>query len=92
MRYWILLLCVVIPGVIGLLVFGAYAVIDYTALQQAYTQFEHAARSTWIASIMIADAKQNIHRINLFAEGVWALLSALIAAVGIHGLCVNSSK
>jgi hypothetical protein len=43
-----------------------------------------------VASIMAADATQNIHRINLFAEGVWALQSALIAAVGIHG--VNAGK
>jgi hypothetical protein len=27
-----------------------------------------------------------IHRINVFADGVWTLLSAILAAIGIHGI------
>lgn len=92
MRRVILLLLVVAPGVIGFIAFGLYALIDYTALQQAYAQFDHATHTSSLNSIMIADARQQMHRINLFAEGVWALLCALIAAIGIHGLCSHHDK
>ncbi|HEY3378424.1 MAG TPA: hypothetical protein VGL77_13115 [Armatimonadota bacterium] len=92
MRQGLLLLFTVVPGVIGFLIFGGYAIIDYAALQQAYGQFEQAAHVGRVTAIMVAEAQQNIHRINLFAEGVWALLSALIAAVGLHGLCMPSQR
>lgn len=92
MRQSIVLLFIVVLGVCGFLVFGAYAVIDYAALQRAYAQFEHAAQSAGTSSILITEARQNIYRINVFAEGVWALLSLLIAAVGLHGMCVKTRR
>lgn len=86
----ILIIYLIIPGVIGFFVFGIYGIIDFLALQNAYTQFENAARSGNLTAITIAAAKQNIHRVNLFAEGVWSLLSAIIAAIGLHGISVKS--
>ncbi len=32
---------------------------------------------------------QNIHRINLFADGTWFLLAGVIFAIGLHGLCTG---
>jgi hypothetical protein len=43
-------------------------------------------------TLFVAEAQQNIHRINLFADVVWALLGAIVGAIGIHGLCVNQQK
>lgn len=66
---------------------------DWAALQNAYADFAHvAATSSDMSLLFVAEAKQNIHRINLFADGVWALLGAIVAAIGIHGLCVNSER
>jgi hypothetical protein len=90
MRKYPLIVFLIIPGLIGFLVFGGYGMIDFVALQRAYIQFEHAANSGVVADIIVAEAKQNIHRVNLFAEGVWSLLSAIIAAIGIYGLCVKT--
>jgi hypothetical protein len=36
--------------------------------------------------VLVAEARQNAHRVCLAAEGAWALLSALIAAISLHGL------
>ncbi len=36
----------------------------------------------------LAESRQNIHRINLFADVVWALLSAILAVVSASGLAI----
>ena len=85
--FWLLLLLTVLPGFTGVVVFGYYALVDWSALQSAYAHFEQvASRSPEMRTIFVAEAEQNIHRINLFADGVWALLSAILGAIGLHGL------
>jgi hypothetical protein len=87
-RQQALLLLLVLPGIAAMVVFAAYAWQDWVALQAAYTHFEEtAARSSDLPTLFIAEAKQRIHRDNLFAEGVWTLLAGVIVAIGIHGLC-----
>jgi len=87
-RYLLLILLTVIPGIAGIIVFGYFALIDWNALQQAYQRFAETIRdSSDLQVVLIAEAQQNIHRLNLFAEGVWALLSAILAAIGLHGTC-----
>ena len=72
---------------------GYYALLDWVALQRAYAQFESVARSSPdMSTLFIAEAKQNIHRVNLFADGVWTLLGAILAGIGIHGLCVGVDR
>lgn len=93
MRRPLLLLLVVLPGAIGVVVFGNAALQDWAALRQAYRHFDEVAHSSPdTTALLIAEAKQNIHRINLFAEGVWTLLSAILAAIGLHGLCLLAGK
>ena len=93
MRHIILPLFTIVPGVAGLLIFGYFALIDWNALQQAYQYFlEVAQSSSSLEKLFIAEAAQSIHRINLFAEGVWALLSAIIASIGLHGVHTNSLR
>jgi hypothetical protein len=85
----IALLIVVLAGLVGVAVFGWSALKDWGALRAAYAQFDTVAQSsTDMPTLFIAEAKQNIHRINLFADGVWTLLSAILAAIGLHGLCL----
>ncbi len=88
LRSLLLLLLLVVPGVFCFFFCMYFALQDWAALQKAYVAFERtAARSTDMSTLFVAEAKQNIHRINLFADVVWALLGGVVAAIGIHGLC-----
>lgn len=83
-------LFIILPGVIGMLIFGWYALVDWQTLQLAYAHFERVAGGSHdLAAIAIAEAKQNIHRVNLFADGAWVLLCAILAAIGGHALYVG---
>lgn len=86
------LLCLlVVPGVFCFVVCMYYALIDWATLQKAYAHFERVASgNSTINALFVAEARQNIHRINLFADVVWALLAAIVAAIGLHGLCTNT--
>ena len=76
-------------GVGGALVFGAYAWLDWTALQKAWRTLEAASGRGDAVAIQMADIRQNAHRVNLFAEGVWTLLAAILATLGLLGLSVS---
>ena len=90
MRQLILLLGLVVPGVFCFVCCLYYALQDWAALQRAYGEFARVAvSSSDMRVLFVAEARQNIHRINLFADVVWALLGAIVAAIGIHGLCVH---
>ena len=70
-----------------------FALIDWRALQTAQAHFEFvAAHSANFNVIFIAESNQNIHRINIFADVVWTLMGAILAAIGLHGLCVLNAK
>lgn len=93
MRSFLLALLLILPGVAGVAVFAYYALIDWNALQQAYGRFAEVTRtSSDLQAVFVAEAEQNIHRLNLFAEGVWALLSAILAAIGLHGICTQPRR
>ena len=70
-----------------------FALLDWAELQRVYAHFARVAGSSNDMSVLfVAEARQNIHSINLFADVVWALLGAILAAIGIHGLCVTSAR
>lgn len=90
MRQWLLFILLVTPGIFCFVFCLYYALQDWAALRQAYAHFEQVSVSSKDMSVLfVAEAHQNIHRINVFADVVWALLGAIVAAIGIHGLCVN---
>lgn len=78
-------------GVLSGLVFCAVCVfgslIDWRELRHAYAAFS-ASQHADLKTIFVAEAHQNIHRINLFADVVWALLSAILAVVSASGLAI----
>ena len=83
----------IIPGVLATGVFTYFALIDWSVLQRSYMHYSDVAASKpTIQALFIAYSQQNINRINLFADGVWTLLSAIIAAIGIHGLCIMKTQ
>ena len=89
-RRAILFFVLVAPGVFGFAFCMFYALQDWAALQKTYAAFAHlAAGNAPLRAVFVADAMQNAHRINLFADVVWALLSAIIAAIGIHALYIR---
>lgn len=81
-------------GLVGVLVFGSYALVDYAALRHDYTTWIGAANShnPSVQALLIAESRQNAHRINLFADGTWTLLAAVVAAIGLHAWCSRGSK
>lgn len=84
------LLLLVLLGIAGVIVFGLSALDDWGRLPVAQARFQQVASSNaGLREVFVAHAKQDIHRTNLFAEGVWTLLSGVIAAIGVHGLCVR---
>ncbi len=88
----VLLLTTILPGTVGVVIFGYYALIDWDALQAAYVNFSAAVQgSSTFETILAAEAQQNIHRVNLFADGVWTLLSAILAAIGWLGLYLGAA-
>ncbi|MHB9131671.1 MAG: hypothetical protein ACYDBB_11360 [Armatimonadota bacterium] len=91
-RQLILLFLIVLPGIALVVFFTYFALTDWAALQADYANFARvAAGSGSMRALTVAEAFQNIHRINLFADGVWVLLSAIFAAIGVHGMCVNQA-
>ncbi len=93
MRLALLLLLTVVPGVAGVAIFGYYALQDWGKLLIDYTAYKQVAQSSTDLTVIVkADAAQNIHRINLFADGVWTLLSAILGAIGLHGFYVGSKR
>jgi hypothetical protein len=85
-----LALCVVmLLGVTATLVSGYYLFLDWAALREAEARFEELARQgASLNALFIAEARQNVHRINCFAEGVGVLRGGILAAIGLHGLCL----
>jgi hypothetical protein len=87
LRQKILLLFIVMPGCLGIVAFGYYALIDWASLRKAYGYFAMVSQQkAGLETLFVAEAQQNIHRINLFADGTWTLLSAIIAAIGLQGV------
>jgi hypothetical protein len=50
------------------------------------------SRSVTMPQLFIAQAAENRHRINCFAEGIGVLFGMEIAAIGIHGICTLPIK
>lgn len=87
MRRNLLFLIVIIPGIAGVVIFGHFALTDWAQLQIDYRAYEEVLQKTDdLSTLFRAESAQNIQRINLFADGVWALLSGILAAIGLHGL------
>jgi hypothetical protein len=82
-------MAVVAFGLAGVAFFGYFTLQDWAALQKNYAHFAQLTPQSPTSAILLADARQNMHRINVFADGTWALLCAIIAAIGVHGLAVT---
>lgn len=86
---WTLILLVVLPGaaVSGSSTYFLFP--DWAMLTASYQNYQKLAASpaSTLRDLAIAEAAENRHRINCFAEGIGALLGGMIFSVGIHGIC-----
>ncbi len=93
-RRIILLLFVVLPGCTASAASSYYLFPEWLALEAAYQSYQEASQSpsSTIRDLSIAQAAEQRHRINCFAEGVGVLLGGVISAIGIHGICTIDPK
>jgi hypothetical protein len=85
----LLLTVLLLSGLLVAAVSGHFALQDWAQLQLGYDHYRAvAASSADLRAVTVAYQAQEIHRTNLFADGVWALQGGLIAAVGLVGLCL----
>ncbi len=85
---WLPFFLVLFPGLTGVALFGYHSLFDWAGLKTAYAHYREVVAATpEQQELFVAEADQNIQRINLFADGTWTLLSGIIAAIGIHGIC-----
>ena len=84
----LLIFLLILPGLAVMVVCGYYALLDWNRLQVSYNHFQSlSSAGADLKTLYTAQSIQNIHRINLFAEVVWGLLGAVLAGIGLHGLC-----
>ena len=89
MRTWVLILLLVVPGLAVMAACAYYLLGDWQGLNATHARFEGlVAQNADLRRLFIVWAQEDLHRINVFAEGVGFLLGALLAGLGVHGLCV----
>jgi len=73
-------------GAIALCVFFLFP--EWSALDRSYHNYQMLAKSgADLRELSIAQAAENRHRINCFAEGIGVLLGGIMVSIGVHGLC-----
>ncbi len=89
MRILTLVVLVILPGFAASSYSAYYTLVDWAALDVAHRRYETLAKSptSTLKDLAIAEAAENRHRINCFAEGVGVLLGGVIMAIGVHGTC-----
>lgn len=85
------LLACVLAGVSVAAVSGWYALADFHQLRLEQAAWEAAVRAgAEQRELFIAHAAQHLRRINVAAEGCWALLGAILAALGVVGWAITA--
>ena len=89
MRVLSLLVCAVLPGLLGVAVSGYYCLQDWAALNRAFAHWQLLINTRGSdRALAVADSYQIAFRINCFADGVGVLLSAILCSIGVLGLCL----
>ena len=86
---WLALLSVVLVGLAVIVVCGYLLMRDMASLQFYFAQFNEGVEAgASDRDLFISNAREKTFRINTFANGIAVLLGAILAAIGVHGLCV----
>ena len=77
----------IIPGFTGALLSGYWGYADFIRLTEAEHNFQQLVlQKANQKELFIAAHRENIHRLNVAAEGVWIGLGLITAGVGIMGI------
>jgi hypothetical protein len=84
-----LLLSAVLPGLGAAGLSAFYLMPEWATLDASHRNFQRVAQENpTVPALLVAEAAENRHRINCFAEGIGVLLGGVMVAVGVHGLCL----
>ncbi|PSB32173.1 hypothetical protein [Stenomitos frigidus] len=88
-RILTLLVLVVLPGAVLTAISTYYLFPEWVVLDKSYQNYQKLAQvpTSSVRDLNVAQAAENRHRLNCFAEGVGVLLGGVIVAIGIHGIC-----
>ncbi len=88
-RVLALLVLVVLPGALFTAISAYYLVPEWVVLGKSYQNYQTLAQSPTasVRDLSVAQAAENRHRLNCFAEGIGVLLGGVTMSIGIHGLC-----
>ncbi|BAZ67320.1 MAG: hypothetical protein KME28_28015 [Pelatocladus maniniholoensis HA4357-MV3] len=94
MRSLVLFVFVVLPGVAFSSISVYYLFPEWVTLDAVHKNYQQVVKSpsVKVSDLLVAEAAENRHRINCFAEGVGVLLGGVIAVIGIHGICTLPNK
>jgi hypothetical protein len=77
----------IIPGSIGAILSGYWGYADWIRLTEAERNFQQLVISKANQrELFIAAHRENIHRLNVAAEGVWIGLGLITTGVGLIGI------
>jgi hypothetical protein len=89
MRPTALVLTSIVPGLAATIASGYYLFPDWAALDNAHRNLTKIAESNpSVQALIVAQAAEDRHRINCFAEGMGVLAGGIWLAIGVHGLCL----
>ena len=88
-RLLALLILVVLPGAVLTGISTYYLFPEWGVLDNSYRNYQKLAQTSTssVRDLSVAEAAENRHRLNCFAEGVGVLLGGVIVAIGVHGIC-----
>jgi hypothetical protein len=66
-----------------------YLFPEWDTLGKSYQNYQRLAQApgSSVRDLGVAQAAENRHRLNCFAEGIGVLLGGVIVSVGLHGIC-----
>ena len=89
MRFFLLLLTTILPDLATTTISAYFLLRDWAALSHAHQHFDQIFQSPQrtLEALTIAQAAEQRHRLNCFAEGEGILLGGVWTSIGIHGIC-----
>ncbi|HEY9894644.1 MAG TPA: hypothetical protein V6D34_04405 [Candidatus Sericytochromatia bacterium] len=84
-----LLVLVVLLGAMFTAVSTDYLFPEWVVLGTSYQNDQTLAQrtTTSVRDVNVAQAAENRHQLNCFAEGVGVLLGGVITSIDLHGIC-----
>jgi hypothetical protein len=77
----------IIPGFTGAILSGYWGYADFARLTEAERNFQQlVVNKANQRELFIAAHRENIHRLNVAAEGVWIGLGLITAGIGMMGI------